>query len=38
MIIPLSSATNEEEILNLNHYTNLQPICEVVNRFEKKDN
>ena len=37
-IVPLASATTEEEILRLNHYTNLQPLCSVVNRFEKKDN
>jgi hypothetical protein len=37
-IIPLSSATSEEDIIKLNHYTNLQPLCGVVNRFEKKDN
>ena len=37
-IIPLSSATNEEELLKLNHYTNLQPLCSYHNRFVKKDN
>lgn len=37
-IIPLSTATTEEEIVKLNHYTNLQPLCSVVNRFEKRDN
>ena len=29
---------NEEEILNLNHYTNLQPLCSKINRDIKKDN
>lgn len=37
-IIPLSSAASEEEIIKLNHYKNLQPLCGVVNRFEKKNN
>lgn len=36
-IIPLSSATNDEEILKLNHYTNLQPLCSYVNRYQKKN-
>ena len=29
---PLSSAKTEEELLKLNHYTNLQPLCSHVNR------
>jgi len=37
-IIPISSATNEEELLKLNHYTNLQPLCSYHNRFIKRDN
>lgn len=37
-IIPLASATNEEEIIKLNHYTNLQPLCSFINRNVKKDN
>lgn len=37
-IIPLSSATTEDEILKLNHYTNLQPLCSYFNRHIKKDN
>lgn len=37
-IIPLSSAKSEEEVIQLNHYTNLQPLCSKVNRFIKKDN
>lgn len=36
-IIPLISANNEEELLVLNHYTNLQPLCSCVNRWIKKD-
>ena len=37
-IIPLSSAMTEEEIIKLNHYTNLQPLCSKINRHIKKDN
>jgi hypothetical protein len=36
-IIPLSSAKTEEEILRLNHYTNLRPLCSKINRYIKKD-
>jgi hypothetical protein len=36
-IIPISSAKTEEEIIKLNHYTNLQPLCSKVNRYIKKD-
>lgn len=36
-IIPLSSANSEEEIIRLNHYTNLQPLCSLVNRTIKRD-
>ncbi len=35
-IIPTSFAKNEEEIYNLNHYTNLQPLCSKINRDIKK--
>jgi hypothetical protein len=37
-IIPLSSAKTEEDIVRLNHYTNLQPLCSYINRVVKKDN
>ena len=36
-IIPSSSATTEEDILKLNHYTNLQPLCSYVNRVVKRN-
>jgi hypothetical protein len=36
-IIPLSSAKSEEEVVKLNHYTNLQPLCSKINRDIKKD-
>jgi hypothetical protein len=36
-IIPLSSAKTEEDIIKLNHYTNLKPLCTYYNRFIKKD-
>jgi len=36
-IIPLSSAKTEEDVIKLNHYTNLQPLCSKVNRFIKRN-
>jgi hypothetical protein len=36
-IIPLSSAKTEEEILRLNHYTNLRPLCSYTNRYVKRN-
>lgn len=36
-IIPISSANTEEEVLLLNHYTNLQPLCSYTNRYIKRD-
>lgn len=36
-IIPLASAKTEDELLNLNYYTNLQPLCSYTNRYIKKD-
>jgi uncharacterized protein YdaT len=37
-IIPLSSAKTEEDVIRLNHYTNLQPLCSYVNRWVKSNN
>jgi hypothetical protein len=31
-IIPLNTGNTEEEIIKLNHYTNLQPLCSYTNR------
>lgn len=36
-VIPLSSATCEADIIKLNHYTNLQPLCSYTNRKIKRD-
>lgn len=36
-IVPLSTATTEEDLIRLNHYTNLQPLCSKVNRDIKRD-
>jgi hypothetical protein len=36
-IIPISSAKDEDELLKLNHYTNLQPLCSKINRYVKSD-
>ncbi len=36
-IIPISSAKTEEELLKLNHYTNLQPLDSFVNRCIKRN-
>jgi hypothetical protein len=36
-IIPISTAKTEEDIIRLNHYTNLQPLCSYTNRCIKKD-
>lgn len=37
-IIPISTATTEEEIVKLNHYSNFQPLCSYYNRWIKRDN
>jgi hypothetical protein len=36
-IIPLDTATTEEDIIKLNHYTNLQPLCSKINRDIKRN-
>lgn len=36
-IIPLNTIKTEEDIIKLNHYTNLRPLCSYYNRFIKKD-
>ena len=36
-IIPLSTAKSEEDILKLNYYTNLQPLCSYTNRHIKSN-
>ena len=37
-IIPLSSANTENDLIRLNHYSNLQPLCSKFNRYIKKNN
>ena len=37
-IIPVSNGKTEKEIIELNHYTNLQPLCSHYNRFVKGTN
>lgn len=37
-IIPISSAKTEEDVIRLNHYTNLQPLCSYINRVIKRNN
>ncbi len=37
-ITPTSSATTEEELIKLNHYSNLQPLCSYINRVIKRNN
>jgi hypothetical protein len=36
-IVPLASALNENDLLRLNHYSNLKPLCSYNNRYIKKD-
>ena len=35
--IPLSLAKTEEDVIRLNHYTNLQPLCSKINRDIKRN-
>lgn len=35
-VIPISSALTEEDIIKLNHYTNLKPLCSYYNRWIKR--
>lgn len=35
--VPISSSITEEELLKLNHFSNLQPLCSKVNRDIKKN-
>ena len=37
-IKPLSIANTEKDLYELNHYTNFQPLCSVINRDIKKNN
>lgn len=37
-IIPTSSACTEDEVIRLNHYSNLQPLCSYINRVVKRAN
>lgn len=36
-IIPLSLAKNESELISLNHFSNLQPLCSKINRDIKRN-
>ena len=36
-IEPLSSAKTEEDLIRLNHYTNLRPLCSYTNRYIKRN-
>ena len=37
-IVPLSNANSVEELVKLNHYSNLQPLCSRINRDIKRNN
>ena len=36
-IIPLSYGKCEEDIIRLNHHSNIQPLCSYINRYVKRD-
>ena len=36
-IIPISSGKCEEDIIRLNHHSNIQPLCSYINRYVKRD-
>jgi len=36
-IIPMASAVTEEDVIRLNHYSNLRPLCSKINRDIKRD-
>jgi len=36
-IIPISSSKCEEDVIRLNHYSNIQPLCSYINRYVKRD-
>jgi HNH endonuclease len=36
-IIPISFAETEEDVIRLNHFTNLQPLCSKINRDIKSN-
>jgi hypothetical protein len=35
---PLATAVTLDDVIKLNHYTNLQPLCSYINRVIKRDN
>ena len=37
-IIPLDTAKCEADVIRLNHWTNLQPLCSYTNRIIKRNN
>lgn len=36
-IIPLDTAQNENDLIKLNHYTNIRPLCSYTNRYIKRN-
>lgn len=36
-IEPISNAKNEDDIIRLNHYINLRPLCSYTNRYIKRN-